>query len=115
MLYIMIIGVLVTTGAVYSLISNTQSASFFESGSQAYAAAENGVENALLRLIRNPSYSGETLTMDGGQGVVITVNTASGTSVIMSSGTYGNTMKQVEVKVHYNGGVLYIDSWKDFP
>lgn len=114
MLYIMMIGILVTTGAVYALISNTQSSTLYESGTQSYAAAENGIENALLRLIRNPAYPGETFVMDGDQSAVVTVSTSSGI-IITSSGTYGNTLKQVEAKVHYNGGTLIIDSWIDYP
>lgn len=114
MLYIMVIGILITTGAVYALISNTQSTTAYEAGSLAGAAAESGIENALLRYIRNPAYTGETLVLDGGQSAVITVSTVSGVTIV-SSGTYGKALKQVEVKVHYNGSTLMIDSWKDLP
>lgn len=114
MLYIMVIGILVTTGAVYALISNTQSTTIFESGALAYAAAESGTENALLRLIRDPAYTGETLAITTGQSAVITVSTASGI-IITSSGTYGTSVKQIETKVHYNEDMLIIDSWKELP
>ncbi|MEK7533294.1 MAG: hypothetical protein AAB542_02560 [Patescibacteria group bacterium] len=114
MLYIMVIGMLVTTGAVYALISNTQSTTIFESGALAYAAAESGTENALLRLIRDPAYTGETLAITAGQSAVITVSTVSGIT-ITSSGTYGTAFKQIETKAHYNEDTLIIDSWKELP
>lgn len=114
MLYIMVIGILVTTGAVYALIGNTQATSMFEAGSLAYSAAESGAENALLRLVRNPFYTGETLVISDEQSAMVTVSTASGVT-ILSQGTFRTAVKQVEVQVHYNGGELVIDSWRELP
>lgn len=114
MLYVMVIGILVTTGAIYALINNTQATSMFEAGSLAHSAAESGAENALLRLVRNPTYSGELFTLSPGQSALVTVSTSSGIT-ILSSGTYGTIQKQIEVEVHYNGGELVTDSWRELP
>ncbi|MBI5018872.1 hypothetical protein HZB58_01200 [Candidatus Gottesmanbacteria bacterium] len=114
MLYVMVIGILVTTGAIYALIGNTQSTTMFEAGSLAYSAAESGAENALLRLVRNPAYAGELITITSDQSALITVSTSSGITIV-STGSYGTVQKQVEVKVHYNGGELITDSWRELP
>lgn len=113
LLYVMVVGILVTTGAAYAVIANTQAASFEELGAYAYAAAESGAENAILRLIRNPEYTGETLAVNGGE-ASITVSTASGITVT-SAGTAGTLTRLVEVHMHYNEGILVIDSWRELP
>ncbi len=114
LLYIMVIGILVTTAAVYAVIGNTQATTAFEAGTLALSAAESGAENGLLRLVRNPSYTGETLVMSANQSAVVTVTNASGI-LLLSQGTYGGTIKQIEVRLHYNGGELVVDSWKELP
>ena len=114
MLYIMVVGILVTTGAAFALISNTQAATTYEAGTLAQTVAESGLENALLRLIRDPSYAGETFVIVSGQSATVTVSTASGI-VVTSSGSVGNAVRQVQAEIHYNDGILTIDSWKELP
>ena len=113
-LYVMVVGLLITTGAAYALISNTQQATSYELGTLAYAAAENGIENAILRFVRNPAYTGETFTIGTNQYATVTVSTASGI-LVTSVGSYGATDRRVEATMHYNGGILVIDSWKEVP
>lgn len=114
MLYVMVIGMLVTTGAAYALIGNTQATTTYELGSLARTAAESGLENAMLRLIRNPSYTGETLVIDANTRAIITVSTASGI-VVTSTGSAGSAERHMEAQIHYNGDILSIDSWKELP
>ena len=114
MLYIMVVGILVTTGAAFALISNTQAATTYEAGTLAQTVAESGLENALLRLIRDPSYAGETFVITSGQSATVSVSTASGI-VVTSSGSAGNAVRQVQAEIHYNDGILIIDSWKELP
>jgi hypothetical protein len=114
MLYIMIVGMLITTGAAYALIANTQSTTVYEAGTHAQAVAESGLENGLLRLIRDPDYTGETIDFGSGQTAVVTVTSVSGT-VVTSTGTVGIISRQMEARIHYNEGVLVIDSWKELP
>ncbi len=114
MLYIMVIGVLVTTGAVYMLFTNTAVATTDELSMMARTAAESGVENALLRLIRNPSYTGETLTLDGGRTATVTVASSS-SEVITSAGSAGSVTRRVQATIQYNQGILTVVSWKEIP
>ena len=51
----------VTSAAIIVLASNSIAASKQEEGTTAYYAAESGAENAMLELLRNPNYTGETL------------------------------------------------------
>lgn len=114
MLYVMVIGMLATTGAAYAVISNTQAATTYELGSRALAAAESGLENALLRLIRDPSYAGETFTIDATTTATISVSTGSGI-VVTSIGAVGAAKRHMEAVIHYNGDILVVDSWKELP
>lgn len=112
MLFIIVIGVLIATGAVFVLYTNTAVASSDELGLGAKAAAESGIENGILRLIRNPAYTGETLTLTGNRTAVVTV--ASSSSIfITSTGTQGNISRQVQAALQYVQGILTIVSWKE--
>lgn len=113
-LYIMVVGLLVTTGAAYALIGNTQASTSYELGTFAYSAAESGVEEAILRYIRNPAYTGGTLAIDTDRSAVITVSTASGI-LVTSVGSYGTTERRIQATMHYNSGILVIDTWKEVP
>jgi len=114
MLYIMVIGVLVTTGAVYALYSNTVVATVDEASISAYAYAENGIENALLRLIRDPDYTGETLVFGDQQDVEVSILSGS-PQYITAAGRSGKASRVLQVAVQYIEGELVIDSWKEIP
>ena len=66
------IGIIVSSAAVAISIINSQAASKFSQGQDALALAESGAENAIIRLLRDPNYFGETLNI-GGATVTITV------------------------------------------
>lgn len=114
MLYVMVVGLIITTGAALAVIANTQAATAYEMSALAHSAAESGLENAVLRLIRNPSYIGETLTIDADRTAVVTVSTGSGIT-ITSVGTFRNITRRMEAGIQYNGGILSIDRWSEVP
>ncbi len=114
LLFITIIGITVISSAAALVYGNTQSASITEQGTYASYVAESGAEEGLLRLLRNPNYTGTTVgqPLSVGLGsVAIQVNTASG--LITSIGTYGNTVRKIQVQTVYNNGVRTISSWKE--
>jgi hypothetical protein len=114
LLVFMSIAITVTTAAVFVSISNTQSSSKFADGFSAYDIAESGIENALLRLLRNPSYTGETLTVGDGTATIIVSGT--GPYTIVSSGQVGNFRRQITAVTNDTGGALTITSWiETFP
>ena len=114
LLFVAIIGITIISSAVILVYENTQSASITEQGTYAYYVAESGAEEGLLRLLRNPNYTGtaagQPLSVGFGS-VVIQVNPASG--LITSTGTYNSTVRKIQLQTVYNNGVRSISSWKE--
>ena len=114
LLFVAIIGITVMSSAVILVYGNTQSASITEQGTYANYVAESGAEEGLLRLLRNPNYTGTAVGQPlpvGLGSVVIQVSTASG--LITSIGTYNNAVRKIQVQTVYNNGVRTISSWKE--
>lgn len=74
-------------------------------------AAVSGMENAALRLLRDTTYAGETLTLPLGT-ATITV-TGSGTKTITSVGSYGNFKWTIQATATDTNGILSINKWND--
>ena len=111
LLILMTTGIIITSAAVILIIVNSQAASKFSLGEDAYAIAESGAENAILRLIRNPSYTGETLTVGNGS-ATITV-TGSSTKTIISEGVRGDFRRKVQVVGGYVNNIFTPTSWTE--
>ena len=108
LLFFMAISLVVITGIVIIVLNNVLSASSFEQGTSAYYAAETGAENALIRLLRDPNYSGETLPIDGAS-VAIEV----GNGMVTSTATIDNSVRKIQLNYVYNNNVLTVVSWKE--
>ena len=109
LLVFMVIAIAITSSAVVLTISNSLQASKVEQGMMALQIAESGAENALLRLLRNPSYTGETLTVGTGTAVL----TVTGTPVkIISEGINGRFRRKIEIGVN-TSTTLTVTSWKE--
>lgn len=106
-----VVSLTIVTAAVLLVVDNTITASNQQLGASTYSIAESGVENALLRLLRNPSYTGEDLLIGNGTAQV----TVSGSSpiVIRSVGTSGSFERTLEVTVNRVNGVLTVQSWRE--
>lgn len=111
LLVFMAIAVTVTSAAVVMMIVGSTAASKYEQGQTAYATAESGAENALLRLLRDPNYGGETLTI-GSATATITV-TGTDPKTITSTGVSGEFSRQIRVVIGYNSGILTVTSWNE--
>lgn len=108
LLFFMTISMVIVTGIVIVVLNNALSISSFEQGIVSYYAAESGAENAILRLLRDPTYAGETLPIDGGS-VVIQVDNG----VVTSTATIANSVRKIQLNYVYNNNVLTIASWKE--
>mgnify|MGYP001589368464 CR=1 FL=1 len=104
------ISMIITTSATLIMAVNALTNSTFQEGIQTHMLAETGAENAILRLIRNPGYNGETLTIGSDHATVVV--TGSGTKTITSTGTSGSYSQTVTVVVVINSSGLTIQSWK---
>jgi len=112
LLFFTIIATTVTSAAVVMIITNSLSGTKFQQGSIAYEVAQAGIENAKLRLLRNPSYQGETLIVGQGS-AVITVIKGDGNYTILSKGTIGNFTRQIQVFADYNNSLFSVKSEKE--
>lgn len=101
----------VMTAAVILSVTNATSASTTELGSEAYGIAESGAENALLRLLRDPNYTGETLTIGNGQATMTVVG--SNPKTMTSVGNSGSFRREIQIVTTLTNGVLSIQSWKE--
>ena len=71
LLFFAIIAINVTAAATVIILVNSLSGSKFQQGTVAYEIAQAGAENARLRLLRDPNYTGETLAVGNGNAVII--------------------------------------------
>lgn len=105
----------ITTAAIIMVYVNSVSGTKLQEGSIAYQIAEGGAENGLLRVLRDPSYSGETLTIGNGSAVVTKSGTGTAIDpyIITSTATKGNFVKKVEIKATYLNNLLSVVSKKE--
>jgi hypothetical protein len=113
-LFVCIIGMSIMTGAMYGVYNAIGLSSESELGLLARSSAETGIENALIRFIRDPSYTGETMQLGEDLSVIIT---AGGTpkTTITATGSVGSVTRRIQAIVYYNNGVFTIESWSDIP
>src|SRR6185369_10579469 len=116
LLFFMIIGLTVTSAAVVLMYVNAVSGSKQQDGETAYQSALSGAENAKLRLLRNPLYTGES-NLSIGSGSATTTVTGSGSSadpyIITSTGTRGNFVRKVQIQATYVNNFFSVGSEKE--
>ena len=113
LLFFVLISLTITSGAIVIMITNSASASNLQGGAVAYYAAESGVENALLRLLRDPTYAGEILTVGDGTATANVVVSGSNTKTVVSIGQNGNFRRTVQAQMNYNNGYYTFSNWKE--
>lgn len=112
LLIFIVMALAIAVAASFIIASNSIAATNVQEGIIARQMADSGIETAYLKIIRGAStYTGETITVDGGP-VVITV-TGGVTKTIDSVATNGNFIKKVESVVTYSNNVLTQVSWKE--
>jgi hypothetical protein len=131
LLFFMIIGITLIVAASVVTLGNVASTGATEQGTIAYYAAENGIEDALLQLLRYPcalptgaypacpapNGSGTT-TLSYMQGsltasAVVTVTTSGSTLTITSTGTYANAIRKIQVQETNGSSGWTVDYWKE--
>lgn len=111
LLVFVVMAIVITTAATLIISTNSTSVTNVSQGMATKHMAEAGIEKALLSLLRDPNYSGETFNIDTGN----VISTVSGTTTLTidSTATNGNFIKRVEVVATYSDNVLTVNSWKD--
>ncbi len=103
---------IVTTAAVALAISTTRDTTTHTLGERTLAVAESGAENAILNLLRDPSYTGES-NLPIGPGAATIVVTGTSPKVITSTGTVGIYSRAVQAELSNIGGQLTVSSWQE--
>ena len=111
LLVFMVMGVTITTAGVILIVNNSRITSAVQESVVARQIAESGAENAMIRLLRDPSYTGESLTVGSGT-AEITV-TGSGPITIVSAGKSGNYIRKIQVIADDIDNKLTVTSWKE--
>ena len=101
LLFFVGIGMTIITAAIAMLIINSLGGVRYQQGTVAYQLAQTGADNAVLRLLRDPSYTGETMTLS--DGTVVTQVSGNGYPfTILSQGTVGNFSRQIQMTASYS-------------
>ena len=115
LLFFTIIGVTVTSAAVVMILLNSLSGMKQQQGEIAYEIAQSGADNGMIRLLRDPTYTGETLPVGSGS-ATITV-TGSGINgnpyIITSTGKNGIFTREVQITATYQNNLLSVSSRKE--
>lgn len=111
LIFFVMTAVAITVSAIFMMIITSGSVADIENGINTGALADSGAENALLKLERDPSYSGEVYTING---ATITITVTGGTTkTIDSTVVLGDFTRKVEVLANYTNNVLTTTSWKE--
>ena len=105
------IAIVVISSALVNMFINITAATRTQVGDVAYSIAESGVENALIRVLRDPTYVGETLAVGTGNAVVTV--TGINPKTIISTGTFGTFVRKITVVASDSAGILSVTSWKE--
>lgn len=112
LMLILLLLVTITTAAVAIGITSTRDTTSLSLGEEAVAVASTGAENAVLRLLRDGSYTGETNLPIGAGSATITV-TGTTPKTITSTGTVSGMIRKIEVIVAIVNGQLTVTSWRE--
>lgn len=107
------VAIIIISASVVVLYVNNLAAVKTELGHIAMAIAESGAENGILRLLRDPSYAGEVLTVGEGTATITVAGTNPKT--IVSEGSANNFVRKVQVIVTYANNILTVTSWREIP
>ena len=94
------------------MIISSAATTSFVSGNETRSAAESGAEEAILRLVRNPDYTGQNGLAVGDLTADITVSGGANKTIIATGSGQGKS-KTVEVKVELVNDALTVTSWKE--
>src|SRR3990167_4998079 len=100
---------IITAAATTVTLINSQTTGKFAQGESALTIAQAGADNAILRLLRNSSYSGEVLNVGSGTATI----TVSGSSVktITAEGKDGNFIRKIQVVGTFVNNTFTVSSW----
>lgn len=93
-------------------IINIQNTGKLSRSEQASVYAEAGAEEAILRLIRDPGYSGGTLALSSDATIAIQIATNDTSRTVTSTATYSGFTKKIQAVVSLANSKATLISWK---
>ncbi|MFA5025495.1 MAG: hypothetical protein WC503_03250 [Candidatus Shapirobacteria bacterium] len=111
LLIIMFVGLIIITTSSALINTSLSSTALLLEANDALVVAESGAEDALLKILRNPSYVGGTLPFDIGLATISVSSTNPYTFV--SKGTVGQHQRSIQVIINNNNGIMTVSSWKE--
>lgn len=111
LLVFVLIAITVSSAAIIVIYVNSIATSKFQEGTNVYVVSESGLENGILRLLRDPSYTGETVAIGSGS-ATITVS-GSGPWTIRSVGRVGDFVRTTSVDASLSAGTYSFSNWKE--
>lgn len=113
LLFFMVISLTVTAASAIIIIVNATTTGTLEQGTTTYYSAESGIENALLRFLRNPSFTGESFTVDNNTVTSVVTPGGGETYIFIATSSANQTVRTIQVTSVYNNHVMQIQSWKE--
>ncbi len=113
LLIFVLVAVSVTTASIFIVTANSLASSDSSRGITTKQMADSGIETAYLKILRDPTYSGETISDLEGGSVTITVSWVGSTGTIVSTAINGSFTRTVESVVTTSQNVLNQVSWKE--
>lgn len=107
----MVIAIIVTTASIALVINSSIGTDKVYQGANSLDIAESGAETAMIKLIRDPSYTGETVDVGNGQAVVTVTGTNPKT--VLSKGTLNDFTRTIQVIVDTSNYRITVTSWKE--
>ncbi len=113
LLIFMLLAITLATSATAIVIINLRGDVSYQNGERALQNAQAGAEEALLRLERDSTYAGGTVTLANGTATITVSGTAPYT--IVSKGASGTTIRTITATATITNNILAITSWGETP
>ena len=112
LLIFILVLITITLTSVSIVISNAQNTAGTSQTIDAYYAAEAGVEDAMLQLLRNPDYTGGAINVSQTATAVTTI-THPGQYIVTSIGKSGLYTRIIRANLDYTNNNLTVISWQE--
>lgn len=112
LLIIIAVSILAVTSAIVSA-SLSSTTAITTISDKVYYSAETGAEEALIKLLRDPTYSGGNFNIDGVDVNIIVSSPSPTERNISSDATINNVKRKIAVRANFINNTLTVTDWKE--